>query len=81
MLGPGATTAERDAARRWVRRSWAIVHPHGSGGAYVNFPDPDLADWERAYHGANLERLARVKAAYGPDGVFGFPQSVPAYVS
>jgi FAD/FMN-containing dehydrogenase len=80
VIGPDAGRAEHAAADRWVRRSWSIVHPHGAGGAYVNFPDPGLGDWERAYHGGNLERLARVKAAYDPDGVFAFPQSVPAYV-
>jgi FAD/FMN-containing dehydrogenase len=73
-----AGAADREAARAWVARSWSLVHPHGGGGAYVNFPDPDLDGWERAYHGANFERLAGVKAAYDPDNVFSFPQSVPA---
>jgi FAD/FMN-containing dehydrogenase len=48
-----------------------MVHPLGSGGVYPNFPDPDLDDWSQAYHGANLDRLLRVKAEYDPDGVFG----------
>jgi hypothetical protein len=65
------------AARAWVARSWALVHPSGSGGSYVNFPDPDLEGWERAYHRDNLERLLAVKAAYDPDDVFRFPQSLP----
>jgi FAD/FMN-containing dehydrogenase len=76
-VGAGAATAERDAARRWVARSWALVHPHGAGGSYVNFPDPALDGWERAYHGGNFERLVQVKAAYDPGDVFRFPQSVP----
>lgn len=53
-------TAEREAARGWLGRSWAIVRPWGSGGAYPNFPDHE--NWARAYHGTNLERLVRVKA-------------------
>jgi FAD/FMN-containing dehydrogenase len=76
VLEPDASRAERDAARAWLTRSWEIVHPHGSGGVYPNFPDPDLTDWERAYHGLNHARLARVKATYDPDGVFSFPQSL-----
>jgi FAD/FMN-containing dehydrogenase len=63
--------------RGWLQRSYEITHPHGSGGAYVNFPDPDLDDPLTAYHGANLDRLQRVKAAYDPDDVFRFPQSIP----
>ena len=47
-----------------------------SGGAYVNFPDRELDDPLTAYHGANLDRLRRVKAQYDPDGVFRFPQSI-----
>jgi FAD/FMN-containing dehydrogenase len=76
VLAPGA---DRDAARGWLAEAWETTHPYGTGGAYVNFPDPGLEAWARAYHGDNLERLQRIKAAYDPDGVFGFEQSlVPA---
>jgi FAD/FMN-containing dehydrogenase len=72
-----AAAAERDAARDWLARSWALVHPWGSGGVYPNFPDPDLQDWPRAYHGTNYDRLRRVKATYDPGGFFRFHQSLP----
>ncbi len=54
------------AARDWLRRSWAL--PHAGGGAYTNFPDADLDPWDPAYHGANLDRLLRVKERYGWPG-------------
>ena len=44
---------------------------------YPNFPDPDLQDWPRAYHGTSYERLRRSKATYDPGGVFRFHQSLP----
>jgi FAD/FMN-containing dehydrogenase len=78
MLDPDAPSDEQEAGRRWLTRSWEIVHPFGSGGVYPNFPDPELDDWERAYHGDNYSRLAQVKARYDPDNVFHFPQSVRA---
>jgi FAD/FMN-containing dehydrogenase len=78
VVEAGADDAEREAAREWLTRSWELVHPYGSGGVYPNFPDPDLEDWPRAYHGPNLERLMRVKAQYDPGNVFRFAQSVPA---
>jgi FAD/FMN-containing dehydrogenase len=77
MIGADAAPAERGAARDWLARSWALVHPWGSGGVYPNFPDPDLQDWARAYHGTNYDRLRRVMAAYDPGGFFRFHQSLP----
>jgi FAD/FMN-containing dehydrogenase len=59
-------------ARVWVERSWALAHPAGTGRAYPNFPDPDLDEWDAAYHGDNLTRLRRVKEHYDPEGVFSF---------
>jgi FAD/FMN-containing dehydrogenase len=77
MVGAEAAPAERDAARDWLARSWALVHPWGSGGVYPNFPDPDLQDWAHAYHGTNYGRLRRIKAAYDPGGFFRSHQSLP----
>jgi FAD/FMN-containing dehydrogenase len=60
----------------WAERAYAITHPDGTGGSYVNFPDPYLEDPYTAYHGANLARLREIKATYDPDHVFRFPQSL-----
>jgi len=64
---------DQAAARDWLGRSWAAVHPWGSGGAYPNFPDPDLPDPGRAYYLGNYDRLRQVKARCDPSGFFGFP--------
>lgn len=60
----------------WLRQAWRETRGYGSGGVYPNFPDPGLDDALTAYHGANLPRLQRIKAAYDPDNVFRFPQSL-----
>jgi FAD/FMN-containing dehydrogenase len=60
------------AGDEWVSRSWDTAHPWGSGGVYANFPDLGLDDWATAYHGANAERLVRVKRTYDPDNLFRF---------
>ena len=70
VVSPETPVAGREAARRWLAGSWATVHPWGTGGVYPNFPDPDLEDPPRAYHGANLHRLRQVKRAYDPEGFF-----------
>ncbi|HYI19304.1 MAG TPA: FAD-binding oxidoreductase [Solirubrobacteraceae bacterium] len=71
VVDPDATAGGRAAARDWLARSWELAHPFGTGGVYPNFPDPDLDDWDAAYHGPNRERLLAVKRRYDPDGVFG----------
>ncbi|WJK42845.1 FAD-dependent oxidoreductase [Solwaraspora sp. WMMA2056] len=45
-------------------------------GAYQNFPDPDLADWRRAYYGDNYQRLVEVKRKYDPTDFFTYPQGI-----
>jgi FAD/FMN-containing dehydrogenase len=77
VLGPDAPGGERDAAGEWLARSLARVARWSSGGVFPNFPDPDLTDWTRAYHGANYDRLTRIKATYDPDSLFRFHQSLP----
>src|SRR5262245_35203210 len=71
VVPAGFDAAATEAARAWLSDSWELVHPSGSGGVYANFPDTDLPDERRAYWGANLERVLRVKEKYDPDGVFG----------
>ena len=57
----------------WVRSAWDAVKQFGNGGVYLNFTgladEAPSAGIETAY-GRNLERLARVKAAYDPENLF-----------
>jgi FAD/FMN-containing dehydrogenase len=71
VVPAGFDAAATEAARAWLSESWELMHPSGSGGVYANFPDPDLPDEHRAYWGANLERVRRVKEKYDPERVFG----------
>lgn len=74
---PGTAAAPHEPGRRWLSQSWSLAHPFGSGGAYPNFPDPELPDWGQAYYGENYRRLRHVKAAYDPGNMFRFHQSLP----
>ena len=64
-----------EASLAWVRDLRAAMAPH-TAGAYVNYIDADLPDWEQAYYGANLTRLEQVKQVYDPDDLFNGPQTI-----
>jgi hypothetical protein len=77
IVDPQGSTGEKEAAHGWVARSWATVHPWGSGRVFENFADPDLEQWRGAYYGTNYNRLVTIKARYDPVNFFRFHQSVP----
>lgn len=66
-----------EASLAWVRDLRAAMAPY-TAGAYVNYIDADLSDWESAYYGTNLSRLKQVKGNYDPDDIFNSPQTVPS---
>lgn len=72
---PEKTDETRNIA--WIRDFHADLRKDSSGGCYVNYIDPDLVDWQRAYYGSNYDRLVRVKRAYDPHHLFKFPQGIP----
>jgi len=73
----GARSEVEERCMVWLRGFHQAMRPHANGGAYVNYIDPELLGWQKAYYGSNYERLARVKAQYDPDWVFKLPQGIP----
>jgi FAD/FMN-containing dehydrogenase len=59
-----------------VSRARARIAPFGNGHAYQNYADLGLRDPLRAYYGANLPRLRRIKAAVDPAGRFATAQGI-----
>lgn len=69
LLKQTATVAAGDQPGGWLDDSYAITHPYGTGGAYPNFPEPDLPD--EAYYLGNTSRLRQIRSTYDPLDEFG----------
>jgi hypothetical protein len=72
----GAPSGGISRQHTWQRQFWQSMRPYASGQAYQNYIDPDLTNWRQAYYGANYARLAKIKVAHDPTGIFTFPQSL-----
>ncbi|CCH31422.1 FAD linked oxidase domain-containing protein [Saccharothrix espanaensis DSM 44229] len=68
LVGPGGAARRGEVVLARARAGRDLLRPWGTGGAYVNFPEPGLPD--HAYHGANAARVRAVKAHYDPGGAF-----------
>jgi hypothetical protein len=67
------------AGEGWLSSVSTALAPFTTGGAYQNYIDPRLSDWQHAYYGSNLGRLTQVKRTYDPGNTFHFPQSIPLH--
>jgi len=47
-----------------------------SQGAYLNYIDPLLEDWQTKYYGNHYERLAKIKDYWDPKNQFNFQQAI-----
>ena len=61
-------------ATSYVRGFRSAMTPTWGSGAYVNYADSSLTDYQADYFGANASRLAQVRASYDPDHFFTQPQ-------
>lgn len=76
MTATWGSGQEPTSASSWLSHAAGGIAPFTSG-AYQNYIDPTLSDWQHAYYGANLSRLVSTKSKYDPDDFFHFAQSIP----
>ena len=82
IVGVDPDPANTDHITAWARNYWEALHPHGAGGAYVNFMmEGEGEDRIRATYRDNYERLSRIKARYDPDNFFRVNQNIRPYAN
>lgn len=77
MITTWSDPADEAANLTWVADTRQALAGHLTG-AYVNYIDSALSDFANQYYGASLAQLQQAKRTWDPDGVFGFPQAIPA---
>ena len=62
--------ADDERTVAWARGVHAALHPHASGGTYLNYQDQDDLDRRDRAFGPNVDRLRSIETRYDPDGTF-----------
>lgn len=60
---------------QWAYDLGEAMRPHDIG-AYCNYIDPLLTDWQKEFYGGNYKRLVRIKKEWDPDNRFDFQQAI-----
>jgi FAD/FMN-containing dehydrogenase len=76
IVGVDPDPANKDKLRDWAVGYWDDVHPHSSGGAYINFMMEEGQERVQASYRGNYDRLAKIKAKYDPNNLFKVNQNI-----
>jgi len=76
IVGVDPDPANADMLRDWAVGYYDAVHPHSSGGAYINFMMEEGQERVQASYRDNYDRLTEVKAKYDPKNLFKVNQNI-----
>jgi FAD/FMN-containing dehydrogenase len=76
IVGVDPDPANKERMIQWSKDYWSALHPHSSGGAYVNMIMEEGQDRIRAAYRDNYPRLAAVKQKYDPANLFHVNQNI-----
>ena len=76
IVGVDPDPANKAPITDWCKRYWDALHPHGAGGAYVNFMMDEGQERVQATYRDNYERLVAIKRQVDPDNLFRVNQNI-----
>jgi FAD/FMN-containing dehydrogenase len=76
VIGCWTDPAESERNIDWIRSTWQAMRPFIKDSAYSNYLDAGDEGRANTAYGANLPRLAQIKARYDPDNLFRHNQNI-----
>lgn len=77
VIGIDPSPSNNEKIISWCRNFWNEMHPHSSGGSYLNFEMKEESDERiRTSFGTNYEKLRSIKKKYDPDNIFRINQNI-----
>jgi hypothetical protein len=76
IVGVDPDPANNEKITKWTKDYFDAIHPHSSGGAYVNFMMEEGQERVRASYKHNYDRLVEIKGKYDPDNFFRVNQNI-----
>ena len=76
IVGVDPEPSKKDELRDWAVGYYDAIHPHSSGGAYVNFMMEEGQERVQASYRHNYDRLSEIKAKYDPNNLFRVNQNI-----
>lgn len=76
IAGVDPDPANNDKMIAWAREYWDSLHPHSSGGAYINMIMDEGEETIKAAYRDNYEKLALVKNRYDTNNLFRVNQNI-----
>ena len=76
IVGVDPSPAKAEEITKWAKEYWNALHPHSTGGAYINFMMEEGEERIQATYGKNHARLTKIKKKYDPENVFRVNQNI-----
>ena len=76
IVGVDPEPNNKEKITKWTKEYFDALHPHSSGGAYVNFMMEEGQERVKASFRDNYDRLATIKKKYDPTNFFRVNQNI-----